>query len=157
MSSLSREPLFLQVRDRILEMIQRQDYNVGDQIPSEKQLTGEFGVSRATVREALKVLEEERILICRHGVGRFVAPGTSDVLREGITSLRSVTDMAKELSIPLTTKVLSVSEELPEDAVREHLNLPPGVTVVALERVRMAYDQPVIYLIDIFPRSLMSA
>ena len=47
-------------------------------------------MSWSTAREALKILEEEHLLLCRHGVGRFVAPGTSGALAEGIPSLQSI-------------------------------------------------------------------
>jgi GntR family transcriptional regulator len=155
MPPLDRRPLAAQLRDQIWQIVQEEHYRTGDQLPSEQHLAARFSVSRATVREALKALEEERLIICRHGVGRFVAPGPSGVLSEAITNLNSVTEMARSLATPISTRVLSLREELPEAVVRTRLNLEPGVAVVVLERVRQANKEPVIYSIDIFPRSIM--
>jgi GntR family transcriptional regulator len=155
MDAIDRRPLAAQLRDRIWDMIQAGHYRTGERLPSEQKLATRFGVSRATIREALKTLEEERLVLCRHGVGRFVAPGSSGILSEGITRLQSMTEMADNLKIPLSTRVLSLREELPEDAVRTHLNLEPGIAVVVLERARLTQGDPVIYSIDIFPRSIV--
>jgi GntR family transcriptional regulator len=154
MTLLDRRPLAAQLRDRIWDTVQEEHYRAGDRLPSEQKLAARFSVSRATVREALKLLEEERLVLCRHGVGRFVAPGPSGVLSEGITRLQSVTEMAQDLAIAISTRVLSLREELPDDVVRTRLNLGPGMAVVVLERVRIAQGEPVIYSMDIFPRNI---
>jgi|YNPNPStandDraft_1061719.scaffolds.fasta_scaffold06786_4 GntR family transcriptional regulator len=155
METLDHKPLPARVRDRIWELIQQGHYRTGEQLPSEQSLAARFGVSRATVREALKILEEEGLILCRHGVGRLVTAGASGILSEAITNLKSVTEMAGELAIPLSTQVLALREELPDDVVRTRLNLQPGMGVVVLERVRLAHSEPVIYSIDIFPRAIV--
>lgn len=152
---VDKRPLAVQLRDRIWEMVQGQSLSPGDRLPSESELVTSFGVSRATVREALTILEQERVIICRHGVGRFVAPDPGGVLSEQITHLKSVTDMAQELGFALNTKVISVREELADDNVQMQLHLEPGRKVVVLERVRMADRDPIIYSIDIFSSHLV--
>lgn len=153
---LERRPLATQVRDQIWNLVLQGHYRPGDQLPSEQELVDRFGVSRTTVREALKILEEERLIVCRHGVGRFVASGASGLLTESITNLQSVTEMAAGQAIPVSTQVLSLREELPDDVVRSRLDLNPGVAVVVLERVRLAGGEPVIYSIDVFPRTIVA-
>jgi len=53
-------------------------YKPGDQIPNEIQLSEELGVSRATLREALKSLVSQNILEVRRGIGTFVSEFTDD-------------------------------------------------------------------------------
>ncbi len=149
-----RRPLALRLRDRIWNMLQVECYRAGDKLPSENDLAARFGISRATVREALKALEEERVILCRHGLGRFLAPDPSSVLSDEITRLKSVTEMARGLGIPISTQVLSLLEEPAKDMVRTRLNLEPGSTVIILERVRLAHGEVIIFSIDIFPRRL---
>ena len=155
MTVLERRPLAEQLRDQLWDMIREGHFRTGDKLPSEFELASQFQVSRATVREALKSLDQERIILCRHGVGRFVAPGTNGVFTDAISNLKSVTEMARDLNITITTRVISCRVELPDDDVREKLELQPGMAVVELERVRYAEGEPVIYSIDIFPRHLV--
>ena len=151
-----RRSLAVQLRDQIWDTIQQDHYRPGDRLPSEQELGDEFGVSRATVREALKILEEERVLICQHGVGRFLAPNPAGAFSDEVTHLKSVTDMAHGLGISLSTHVLSVHEHVADNVVRARLDLDPDSQVVTLERVRLADGEPFIYSIDIFPSRLVA-
>jgi GntR family transcriptional regulator len=151
-----RRPLAMRLRDRMWSMLQEECYRTGDKLPSEGDLAARFRVSRATVREALKILEEERVILCRHGVGRFLAPDPSSVLSEDITRLKSVTEISRGLGIPITTQVLSLYEEPARDIVRARLSLEPDSTVIVLERIRLAHGEAIIYSVDIFPTKLVT-
>ncbi|MCJ7677874.1 MAG: winged helix-turn-helix domain-containing protein, partial [Anaerolineales bacterium] len=72
------KPLRLQVRDRVFELLAERELRPGDQIPTEPDLIALLGVSRATLREGLQLLEQEGVLATRHGIGRFLvaAPET---------------------------------------------------------------------------------
>jgi len=67
------------VAESIVTAIKSGFYNVGDQMPNELQLSEELGVSRATLREAIKILISKNILEVRRGIGTFVSqtPGYS--------------------------------------------------------------------------------
>ena len=67
--SLTYKPLYVQVKDRLLEMIERKELRFGEKLPSEPDLAKMFGVSRSTVREAIRVLSQEGAVIVRHGLG----------------------------------------------------------------------------------------
>ena len=71
----SRIPLSTQTQQYLLGLIEHGTYEPGEQLPSEKELSVKLGISRSTLREALLNLEQEGIVIRRHGVGTFVAPG----------------------------------------------------------------------------------
>lgn len=66
-------PLYLQLIDRLQEMIERQALRPGDRVSSEHELEQRYGVSRATVRQALAHLEAEGIVARHQGKGTFVA------------------------------------------------------------------------------------
>jgi GntR family transcriptional regulator len=155
-AALERRPLTIQLRDQILNMVRQGELRAGDRLPSEFELASQFQVSRATVREALKILDQDRVIVCRHGVGRFVAHGAPAVFTDAITNWKSVTEMADDLNITVTTRVISCREEIPNDEVRAKLNLQPGQAAVVLERVRYAEGEPVIYSADIFPRHIVT-
>lgn len=66
-------PLYLQVRDGVRELIAAQGLQPGDPLPGELELQERFGVSRATVRQALSELSREGRIERHQGRGTFVA------------------------------------------------------------------------------------
>ena len=76
----SGRPLAEQVAQRLKDYILEKDLKAGDRLPTETTLTRQMGVARSTVREAIKRLESQHILVVRHGAGSFVAdhPGMTD-------------------------------------------------------------------------------
>src|SRR5690625_1504067 len=83
--------LYLQVIDQLKQDIKDGTYKEREKLPSEYELSKLLGVSRATLREALRVMEEENILFRKHGVGTFVNP--KPIFSSGIEQLKSVTAM----------------------------------------------------------------
>lgn len=67
-----------QVREQLEAAIERGDYQPGDRLPSERELVELLGVSRVSVREAIRALEAVGLLEVRHGSGCFVAGRPSD-------------------------------------------------------------------------------
>ena len=68
---MARVILSEQTADRIRQLIERQ-YKPGDRIPAEMELAEFLGVSRTTIREAVKILCSRNILEIRRGHGTFV-------------------------------------------------------------------------------------
>src|SRR6516164_7428856 len=66
-------PLYYQAQHTISQRISRGEYAPGSQLPSESELSRELGVSRVTVREALRVLAQEGLLVKVQGKGTFVS------------------------------------------------------------------------------------
>lgn len=56
--------------------IMRGDYAVGEKLPAERDLAGQFGVGRSSMREALRLVEAEGLLRIEHGIGVFVSSNT---------------------------------------------------------------------------------
>src|SRR5436190_7732678 len=65
--------LYYQVQHTIAQRISRGEYQPGSQLPSESEFSRELGVSRVTVREALRVLAQEKVLLKIQGRGTFVS------------------------------------------------------------------------------------
>jgi len=70
---IPRKSLSEIVAGKIAGQILDGTYQSGFQLPAERDLIKLFGISRSTLREALKSLEEINLIESRHGVGRFVA------------------------------------------------------------------------------------
>jgi len=66
-------PLYYQLQEILKEQIESGRWKPGDAIPTEKELTRSFGVSRVCVRQALAILEDDREIVRMQGRGTFVA------------------------------------------------------------------------------------
>ncbi len=146
-----RRPLPLQARDEIAALIAAERLAPGDQLPTEAELVVRLAVARTTVREALKLLEQDGVIHVVHGVGRFVAP----TVARPITRLESVTEMTESLGFDVTNRVLSVKEAPATAEEAEALGLAAGAGVIRLERLRLRGEEPLIYSVDVIPAALL--
>ena len=94
-------PLYYQVQHTISQRIGRGEYAPGTQLPSETELSRELGVSRVTVREALRVLAQENILVKVQGRGTFVAdnPNVAQPSRSFTGYLEDLYDQLDRVSV----------------------------------------------------------
>ncbi len=115
--------LYLKVIERIKEDIQNGIYTEKEKLPSEFELSKSMGVSRATLREALRILEEEHVIIRRHGVGTFVH--TKPLFLSGIEQLNSVTKMIQQANMVPGTIFLSSQVITPSDEDIARFRLEP--------------------------------
>ncbi|MCT7834832.1 MAG: GntR family transcriptional regulator, partial [Lactobacillus iners] len=68
-----QEPVYIKIHNQLKKDIENKKYAVGARIPAERKLALEFNVSRMTLRQAIKTLEDEGILERRLGSGTYVA------------------------------------------------------------------------------------
>ncbi|SDQ15424.1 GntR family transcriptional regulator [Quadrisphaera sp. DSM 44207] len=130
-------PKHQQLRD-ILTEAARTTLGPDAPIPSERELTARYGVSRATVREAIGQLVGDGVLYRIHGKGTFVArPRVQTHLH-----LASFTQDMRRRGHEPSTRVRSVRREEPPRVAAHALRLPPGAPAWRLERLRLADGEP---------------
>ena len=147
--------LYLQVIDRMKQDIAAGVYKEKEKLPSEFELSKTLGVSRATLREALRLLEEDNIIVRRHGVGTFV--NSKPVFTSGIEQLTSVSDMIRQAGMEPGAIYLSTSETLSSEEDIKRFHCTADDTVITIERVRTANGEPVVYCIDKVPSDYLPA
>lgn len=145
--------LYLQVIDHLKQDIQKGVYKEKEKLPSEFDLSKQLGVSRATLREALRILEEENVIIRRHGVGTFV--NSKPLFTSGIEQLNSVTDMIAQAGMKPGTIFLDTSTTGPTEEDINRFECSPEDELVVFERVRTANGEPVVYCIDKVPFGIL--
>ncbi|WP_102346884.1 GntR family transcriptional regulator [Bacillus sp. Marseille-P3661] len=145
--------LYLQVIDQIKKDIDNGIYKENEKLPSEFDLAKHLGISRATLREALRVLEEENIVVRRHGVGTFINP--KPMFSPGIEELFSVTEMIRRAGKKPGTIFISANSRLAIDDDLQKFKCSPNEEIITTERVRTVDDEPVIYCIDQIPKSIL--
>jgi GntR family transcriptional regulator, transcriptional repressor for pyruvate dehydrogenase complex len=69
---IQRTPLYKQVLDRIQGLVDAGAIAPGDQLPAERDLAGQLGVSRTSLRQALTALEAVGMVEIRHGAGAYL-------------------------------------------------------------------------------------
>lgn len=134
------EPLWHQTEQALRDMILRGDWQDGDKLPNETRLTEMLGVSRITLRHALRRLEESGHLRREHGRGTFVRRST---IVAGIRGLTSFTQEMAYLGEEVGTRGTSAVEMPADDDVAEALTLEPGTPVIKLRRIRLANGNPI--------------
>lgn len=141
--------LYLQVIDRLKSDIAEGIFKENEKLPSEFELSKSLGVSRATLREALRLLEEENIIVRRHGVGTFVNP--KPLFTSGIEQLSSISSMIEDVGMVPGTLLLNVETSLPTEDEIERFECNDDDEILTIERVRTADDSPVVYCLDKLP------
>lgn len=146
--------LYLRVIDHIKEKIKSGAYKEKQKLPSEFDLAKELGVSRATLREALRILEEESVVIRRHGVGTFV--NSKPLFSSGIEQLSSITDMIASVGKKPGTVFLSSSTTSLTEEEKEKFRSEEGFEALTIERVRTADGEPVVYCVDKLAKEVLT-
>lgn len=147
-------PRYLVVIEQIKEMIKNGELESGERLPSETVFAKKLGVSRNTLREALRILEEENIIIRRHGVGTFV--NKKPVFSSGIEELFSITDMIEREGKEPGTEIHFTGYVDPHGDDIKELNLEENEQVFLVKRVRTASETPLVYCIDKIPANLLA-
>jgi GntR family transcriptional regulator len=126
----------------------------GQRLPSEPVLAKQLGVSRATLRDAMRTFETQGLIRRRQGSGTFVV-GKVQALDSGLEVLESLETMAKRLNLEITLSNLSV-DQVPADArCAANLNLEVSASVLCVRRVIRTDGRPVAYLVDTLPEDVL--
>lgn len=140
------------VSEQIREAIMKGDLAPGDQLPPETELVEMFGVSRGTLRESLRMLEEQGLIIRQHGKGTFVR---SRPILKNLSVNYGITDMIASAGYTPGTARLDLREGTADADTAKSLEIPPGSEMIVVERTRTADGRPVVFSIDMFPKSLL--
>ena len=142
-ASSHRGPIYQQLNERLRKSL-GDEYHYGDKFLTEREISKQYSVSRATANKALASLVSEGVLEFRRGVGTFVR---RELINYDLRSLVSFTEKAKAAGKKPQTKLLSfskVSASRAEDLVAEALGVKPDASLWEMERLRLADGLPVI-------------
>jgi len=123
----------------------------GSQLPTEAELCQMLGVSRTVVREALRVLENDGLVVRRHGVGTFVR---NLPIIKNLNFNFGITEMIESAGLKSGTSHLAFQKETAEAEKAKQLSVPLGTPLITVERVRTADGRPVVYSLDTFTEAL---
>jgi GntR family transcriptional regulator len=143
-------PLYHQVEQVIRHRIATRQYGSGSQIPSEHELGRELNVSRVTIREALRELVRENLLVKVQGKGTFVAPDLPKPLQP-IKYNGFLEDLYQRVQ-QLEVVSVTVARVPVPDKVRAILHLPDQTReMVQFKRCRHVKGEPFSFTLNYLP------
>lgn len=141
-------PLYIQLMETILKMIEEGKYREHDKLPSERELCEQFNVSRITVRQTFQDLENDGYIYKMHGKGTYVAP------KKHVQQLLTVWSFSEEMKRSNKnpeTKVLSFDCVQSSERVRLALRFQGTEEVYKVTRLRLANGMPLLYEVSYLP------
>ena len=141
---------FQRLQSDLAALIQRTP--AGSRLISEPELAKQLGVSRATLREAMRTFETQGLIRRRQGAGTFVV-GKVPVIDAGLEVLESLETMADRLNLAVTVSDLNIEQAEAHEDYALGLGVQDGTCLTRIRRVMRADTRPVAYLIDVLPET----
>ncbi|MCC3374197.1 GntR family transcriptional regulator [Cohnella sp. REN36] len=146
-------PLYVQIKDRLLEDIRSGVLQPGDAIKTEAQLSEVYSVSRATVRQAVTELVHDGYLVRQQGRGTFVNKPRIDT---PVGNMYSFTKHMEERGHKPEFKIIDFEIIMPKASVREKLGLREKQLVYRLVRQRSLDGEPIMVETTFIPMHLLA-
>lgn len=134
-----RQPLYDQLVDILTDKIEH-EYRLGDLLPSERELSDRYGLSRTTVRLALQELERLGLVIRQHGRGTFVADRSAQTTN--LSQAYSFSEQMRSMGREPSTTILEFSVIEADKNLAEHMGTRIGERLYKIKRLRSADDMP---------------
>lgn len=141
-------PIYLQIKEELLQGILGGRYKTGDKILSETKLAGKYNVNRLTARNAVTELVNEGYLSRIHGQGTFVSKRRVEDHQVGLTSFMQ--DM-KRKGYSIRSEVIISAAVDPSYEIAEHLRIGEDESVYRIKRVRSANGDIVVLQDAVIP------
>ncbi|MHB1127324.1 MAG: GntR family transcriptional regulator [Bacillota bacterium] len=147
----SPKPLYMQLEEILVNRIESKQLQPHQQIPSENELSKEYGLSRMTVRGVLNNLTQNGILYRVPGKGTFVA--RPKIISKPISQM-GIREQLEEMGYETSTSVLT-KEIIPAPTkIAKELQIAYQTEVYVLERIRYANGEPLSLHTSYLPVSL---
>ena len=127
----------------------------GSRLTSEPDLAKQMGVSRATLREAMRTFETQGLIRRRQGSGTYVV-GKFEVIDAGLEVLESIETMARRMNLPVSVSDLHIEQLDADQKTADGLCVGEGTPITRVRRVIRADGRPVAYLIDSLPVDILN-
>ena len=141
-NSFTSAPLYYQIYDYYKNEIIKEKLAEGDSLPPERELTTIFNVSRSTIRQALKKLEEDNFIYRLPGNGSFVSHKT---LKQELSSFYSFYEEVKKVGKVPSSRVISSNIIPLNKELAEIFKIPPTTEILYIKRLRLVDNKPLIF------------
>lgn len=141
------------VAEDLRRRLERGEWNPNERLPGEHELAAHYGVSRATIRTALRSLDSRGLTVTMHGVGTF-ATAASRAVPADLHRLESMSATIVRLERVPGTVFRTIAIRTPTPRENAALDLAPDAMVLSTHREIIADDEIVAYSHDTIPRAV---
>ncbi len=134
-------PLYVQIAESFIAQIESGQLLPGSRLPGERELSEVLMVQRETVRQALAVLQNQGLIIRRHGSGTYVA---EPKIERDASRLFPFTRAMQKKGYQPGARVIQMEKTLCNPAVSNELDLQVSAFIYHIERVRLVNQEPVV-------------
>ena len=124
-------------------------HRAGERLPPEQELSAHLGISRGTLRTALRRLEESGEIVRRQGSGTYVGRPTATTLDEGLEKLVSYSELARRRGVALDVGELTIEERRLGPEAGDLFGLPADTPALTVTRVLLLDGQPGSWMRDV--------
>jgi len=146
-------PLYVRAEEALRTLFASGAYPPGVQLPAEPELAQKLGISRSTLREAMRTFEERGWITRRQGVGTFVShisPATP-VIDSGLEVLESIDQLAHRIGLETEMGEALIEERPATPEELANLGLDAGAHLLSVARSVLMGSHPIAYLQDALP------
>ena len=145
-------PMYYQIEEDLKQRMDRGEFASGDMIPSERELSEHYEVSRMTVRQAMTNMVNDGFLYREKGKGTFVAEKKIEQPLQGMTSF---TEDMKQRGMEASSRVLAFEIILAPPEISRKLDLKDDEEVYRVQRIRFADQVPMAIETTFMPVKLL--
>lgn len=142
-------PLYYQLKEAILDEIRKGNYESGSMIPTEKNISDFFQISRTTVRQAITELVQEGWMYRVKSKGTFIAQ--KKIQQDFMQKLETYEEQMKRLGVVPKTEILEFRVVYAPHIVAEKLQIPEKSEAIYLYRKRFADEVPIVLVETYLP------
>ncbi len=135
-------PLYKQTAEALSALLET--LHPGDNLPSEPKLAEQLGVSRATLREAMRIFENQGRIIRRQGIGTFVSQ-PMEVIESGLEELESIETVAARIGLDVEMGELDYRERPPDEEEAAAFGISAQASLLEISRIILTKGRPVAY------------
>ena len=132
-----KDPIYIEVAKKLEADIKEGIYKSKERLPSERDLAVMFNISRMTVRQAITLLEEKKIVYRERGSGTFV-----QALSFQQNNVKSFTETIEDMGYVVSTRLLELSRVFNVEKFAKNLDLPLNTSYFKMKRLRLGNAIP---------------
>ncbi len=151
-------PKYVEVYNHLLDYIMKAP--AGSKLPTEEVLAKQFNISRNTLRQALQILQEDKVIYKRRGSGNYISEVKEIISECNLNDYYSIEELFNRQGQKAELKSINITLESADTVCAELLNIPIRSQVMVVNRVYVKKDRQktaLAQVLDFIPFSLVNS